>query len=143
MTYYLWLKAAHIIFVIFWCAGLLMLPRFFAYHVTSKVGSKEDKEWQKREARLLRIIMNPSLILVWFFGVLLVLEMGVLFEGWFLAKAAVVLFLTIFHMVMARWRKDFVAGLRNKEEKFYRVINEIPSLCIILIVLLVVLKPFS
>lgn len=140
--YYLWLKAFHIIFVIFWCAGLLMMPRYFAYHCQYPVGSDEDKEWQKREASLLRIIMTPSLVFVWVLGLVLLQIVGVDQEVWFLLKFAIILILTILHMFFFRWRRKMAAGERPHSEKFFRIINELPAMLIIIIVLLVILRPF-
>lgn len=140
--YYLWIKAAHIVFVIFWCAGLLMMPRFFVYHTQAELGSTEDKAWISREARLQRIITNPAMILSWIFGLLLVHLSGVLAEPWFWVKAAAIVILTVLQMMTMGWRRKFAAGVREKPEKFYRAINEVPSIVIVVIVVMVVVRPF-
>ena len=139
---YLWIKAFHIIFVIFWCAGLLMIPRFFAYHVQYDIGSSEDVKWQEREKRLLRIIMNPALIVVWALGLILAYQTNIFFEGWFLVKFFMVSLLTVAHMFFAVWRKKLAGGQRPHTEKFYRIINELPSVSIIIIVIMVIVRPF-
>ncbi|MGF1606407.1 MAG: protoporphyrinogen oxidase HemJ [Rhodothalassiaceae bacterium] len=140
---YLWLKALHIISVIFWMAGLFMLPRFFAYHAEAAVGSPEDRHWQEREMRLLRIVMNPAMIATWVFG-LTIAVMGGWFtdQGWLHAKLVFVVALTGLHMVLARWRKTFVAGKNMRSSRFYRLINEVPTLTTIVIVILASVKPF-
>ena len=128
------LKTAHIIFAIFWCAGLLMLPRFF--------GTEADKRWTERESRLLKIIMLPGMIFTWAFGLSLVFAMGYSHEPWLMVKFLAVSMLTIFHMTMASWRTQFSKGIRKYSGKTYRLLNEIPSLAIIIIVIMVVMKPF-
>jgi|FLOH01.1.fsa_nt_gi protoporphyrinogen IX oxidase len=140
--YYLWIKAFHIIFVIFWCAGLLMMPRFFAYHMQCEIESAEDVKWQDRENRLLHIIMNPALIIVWLLGFILLYQVKVYMEQWFLVKLLFVAILTTLHMLFAIWRKKIALGQRPHSEKFYRLINEFPSLLIIIIVIMVIVKPF-
>lgn len=140
--YYLWIKAFHIIFVIFWCAGLLMMPRFFAYHVQYKIGSDEDIKWQERENRLLRIIMNPALIIAWILGLILAYQVEVHMESWFMVKLFVVAVLTALHMLFAIWRKKLASGERPHSEKFYRIINELPSISIIIVVIMVIVRPF-
>ena len=140
--YYLWIKAAHIIFVIFWCAGLLMMPRFFVYHSQSEVNSAEDKAWRDRELRLQRIITNPAMVLSWLFGVLLMFLTGALFEPWFWVKVVGIITLTTLQMMTMGWRRRFAAGHRERPESFYRKVNEIPSLVIIVIVIMVIVRPF-
>ncbi|MBK5911531.1 TIGR00701 family protein [Rhodothalassium salexigens] len=138
-----WAHTLHIMAVIFWMAGLFMLPRYFAYHAEAQVGSDEDKAWQAREARLLRIIMNPAMIAAWVLGIWVAVDRGYLVgQGWLHTKLALVVVLTVFHMVLARWRKTFVAGENTRTTKFYRMVNEIPSFGIIFIVFLVEFKPF-
>jgi putative membrane protein len=138
-----WAHTVHIIVVIFWMAGLFMLPRYFAYHAEAAVGSAEDKAWQDREQRLLRIIMNPTMILAWILGLWLAIDRGYFTDqGWLHAKLLLVLVLTALHMACARWRKAFVAGTNSRSSRFFRLVNEIPSAGIILIVFLVEFKPF-
>lgn len=136
-----WIEALHIVSVIFWMAGMLMLPRFFAYHCEAAPGSQEDRNWIERERRLLRVIMNPAMIATWIFGLSLATMLR--FEpGWLHLKLVLVFGLTFLHHLLARWRKAFARGENRRSGKFYRMINEVPSLAIVGIVFLVVLKPF-
>lgn len=139
---YLWVKAFHIIFVIFWMAGMFMLPRYFAYHCQTDVGSDEDKHWIEREKRLMKIIINPAMIITWILGLLLVVNIGLSAGGWLHAKLLLVFIFSGFHGVLSKHRRLFEMGDRQKPEKFYRAINEIPAVFIILIVILVVVRPF-
>jgi putative membrane protein len=139
---YLWLKAGHIIFVIFWMAGLFMLPRCFVYHQESPPGSAEAAVWVLREAKLLRIIMWPSLIVVWIFGVLLAQASGAWGSGWLHAKLALVLGLTAYHVWLAGYAAALARGERRLSGKTLRMLNEIPGIAVALIVILVVVKPF-
>ncbi len=138
---YLWVKAAHVIAVIFWMAGMLMLPRFFVYHWQAKPGSVEDRAWQERERRLLRIVVNPAMVLAWILGLLLAAHLG--FDGgWLHAKLTAVLLLSAYHGMLARWRRAFAAGRYPHSERFFRVTGELPAVFVIVIVVLVVVKPF-
>jgi protoporphyrinogen IX oxidase len=139
---YLWVKAFHIIFVIYWMAGMFMLPRYFAYHAEAAVGSAEDKAWQERERRLMRIIINPSMILAVLLGLALSFHIGWNTGTWLPLKIALVLGLGGLHGALSRWRKQFASGQNRNSSKFYRMINEIPTIATIPIVLLVILKPF-
>jgi putative membrane protein len=141
VEYYLTIKALHIIFVIFWMAGLFMMPRYLAYHSQYQIGSEEDHKWQEREKRLLRIIMNPAMILAWVFGLLLLVPQLSTIGGWFHIKALLLILLTAFHMMLARWRRQMAQKKRSKSEKFFRMINEVPAIAIIVIVLMAVIKP--
>ena len=141
MTYY-WLKAGHLIFVIFWMAGLFMLPRFFVYHQEAPTGSDEAARWVEREKRLLRIILTPSLVLVWLLGLALVVTTGAHTQGWFHAKLLLVLALSGYHGWMVGLSKKFARGERPLSEKALRLANEIPSLVTIVVVILVIAKPF-
>lgn len=138
----LWAKALHIIFVIFWMAALFMMPRFFAYHCQYDVGSAEDKNWIDREARLKKIIMNPAMMIAWTFGLLLVVNIGLQSGGWLHFKLLLVVLLTVFHVYLGRQMKALASGERPKSEKFYRKINEVPAVFIIIIVILAVVRPF-
>jgi putative membrane protein len=140
---YDWAKAFHIIAVIAWMAGMLYLPRLFVYHVVTAPGSAESETFKVMERRLLKAIINPAMVATWLLG------LGVAFDqGWFRplhwldAKLALVLALSAVHGFFARWVKDFAAEGRPYSQKFFRIINEIPTLLMIGIVLLVVLKPF-
>jgi len=139
--YSLWIKALHIISVIYWMAGMFMLPRYFAYHAECAPGSDEDRKWQERERKILRIIINPSMIAAFLFGGLLMHVLGPV-PDWLWLKLAIVLGLLVFHHLLARWRKAFVRGENSRSSRFYRMVNEIPSLSVIVIVGLAVLKPF-
>ena len=139
---YLWIKAFHLIAVIFWVAGLLLMPRFFAYHRGSEVGGELEAKMLEAEEKLQKIILNPAMIVAFILGLILI---GYNFppRPWLLGKLLIVFGLMGFHGYLSKTRKEFAAGYRPKSEKFYRQINEIPSFAVILIVLLVILKPFA
>ncbi|VWX60504.1 CopD family protein [Sphingorhabdus sp. 109] len=139
---YLWLKSAHLIFVIFWMAGLFMMPRFFVYHQESAVGSDEDAKWIEREGKLRKIILNPSLIIVWAVGLALAYNIGAFSQGWFHAKLLVVLALTGYHGWMMAYLKKLARGERTMSDKGLRLINEVPGITAAIIVILVIVKPF-
>lgn len=141
---FVWLKALHIIAVIAWMAGLLYLPRLFVYHANVAPEGEAAATFKVMERRLLRRIVNPAGIAVWVFGILLVLASppDLIREGWLHAKLALVIALTVLHHLFARWRKDFERGTNRHSERFYRVMNEVPALIVILVVILVVVKPF-
>ncbi len=140
---FLWLKAGHVIFVIFWMAGLFMLPRYFAYHCEAAIGSAESEGWKLREARLLRIIANPALVLAWSFALLMLIARPEYFDGqyWLHAKLALVVGLSGFHGFLAGQVRKFRAdgGLRNG--RAWRFLNDIPRFAALAIVILVVVKP--
>lgn len=142
IPYYDWIKAAHVIFVIFWMAGMFMLPRYLAYHCETPTGSPESEGWKVREKRLLRLIVNPAMILAWLFGLALALTGDWFGQPWLHAKLALVLAFSGFHGFLAGQVRKFGAdqGLRNG--RTWRMLNEIPSLVTILVVILVVVKPF-
>jgi protoporphyrinogen IX oxidase len=141
---YPWLKALHIIAVIAWMAGLLYLPRLFVYHAGVPRGSDRAAMLEVMERRLLRAIMLPAALLTYGFGGLLAATPGVVdwHRGWIWAKLALVGLLTGFHLLLAHWRRDFAAGRFSHGARFYRIVNEWPTILMIAIVLLVVLKPF-
>ncbi|WP_336968153.1 CopD family protein [Sphingobium aromaticiconvertens] len=139
---YLWVKAAHLIFVIFLMAGLFMLPRFFVYHQETVPGSPEDAKWIERESKLLRIILNPSLILVWLFGLMLMVEIGAWHFGWFHLKFLLVFALSGYHGWMSGYAKKLARGERPLRDKQLRLLNEVPGIAVALIVILVIVKPF-
>ena len=139
---YLWVKAAHVISVIFWMAGMFMLPRYFAYHVECERGSDEELRWQERERKLLRIIVNPAMIASWVLGLMLAFRIGWASGGWLHLKIVLLLLLSGLHGLYARWRKDLASGRTVRTSRFYRMANEIPALFVIAIVLLAVVKPF-
>jgi protoporphyrinogen IX oxidase len=139
---YFWLKSAHIIFVIFWMAGLFMIPRFFVYHQESPEGSEEEAKWVDREAKLIKIILNPSIVVVWVMGLLLVWHIGALAEGWFHAKLLFVLGLSAYHGWVVGYAKKLARGERKFTGKQLRLFNEVPGIATAVIVILVVAKPF-
>lgn len=141
---YLWLKALHIMAVVVWMAGLFYLPRLFVYHVEAGPGTPQSETFKVMERRLLKGIMNPAVIAVWVFGPLLLLSMpdSTLREGWLHAKLALVLLLTVYHHLLGRWRKALEQDRNTRSARFFRLINEVPTVILVLVVLLVVLKPF-
>lgn len=139
---YLWLKAGHLIFVIFWIAGLFMLPRYFVYHQEAPVGSPEESEWIGRERKLLKIILLPSIVAVWVFGLALAFAIGAWDQGWFHAKLLLVLALSGYHGWLAGYAKKLARGERPLEGKSLRMLNEVPGVAAALIVVLAVVKPF-
>lgn len=138
----LWIKALHIISVIAWMAGLLYLPRLFVYHATSTIGSEQSETFKVMERRLLRLIMNPAMGVVWLTGPWLVWYYAYWKAPWFLAKLTLVIVLTVFHHVLAAWFKAFAADRNTHDARFYRIANEVPTVLMIGIVVLVVVKPF-
>jgi len=138
----LWLKAVHVIAVIAWFAGLFYLPRLFVYHVGAAPGSELSETFKTMEQRLLRLIMNPAMIVVWITGPWLAWLEDVYLDGWLLAKAGLVAVLTWYHHLLGRWRKDFAEDRNARSAKFYRIANEVPTLLMVGIVILVIVKPF-
>lgn len=139
---YLWVKAAHLIFVIFLMAGLFMMPRFFVYHQETAPGSDEDRKWIDREGKLLRIILNPSLVLVWLFGLMLMVEIGAWHFGWFHLKLLLVLALSGYHGWIAGYAKKLARGQRSLRDRQLRLLNEVPGVVAAVVVVLVIVKPF-
>jgi putative membrane protein len=143
-TVYPWVKSLHIVAVVAWMAGLLYLPRLYVYHADAPAGSNRAAMLETMERRLLRGIMVPALAMTYGFGAVLAATPGVVdwSDGWIWAKLALVLVLTVFQLFLARWRRDFVAGRGTRPARFYRMVNEVPTLILIAIVILVVVKPF-
>jgi len=144
---YEWIKAFHIIAVIAWMAGMLYLPRLFVYHCAAEKGSVQSETFKVMERRLLRAIINPAMIATWIFGLWLAWlgpdsRYGWFASGWLWAKLALVLALSAVHGLLGRWTTAFAADRNRHSQKFYRIINEVPTVLMVLIVLLVVLKPF-
>ncbi|HVZ50450.1 MAG TPA: protoporphyrinogen oxidase HemJ, partial [Pseudolabrys sp.] len=139
---YLWLKALHIIAVISWMAGMLYLPRLFVYHAAAEPGSAQSETFKVMERRLYRFIMTPAMIVTWLAGLVLVLEGGWLAAGWFHLKLVLVIAMTVLHGLLGHWGNDFAFDRNPRSQKFYRIANEIPTLLLIVIVVLVVVKPF-
>jgi protoporphyrinogen IX oxidase len=139
---YAWLKAGHLIFVIFWVAGLFMLPRYYVYHQESAPGSDEEKRWIEREKKLRSIIITPAMILVWAFGLTLAYITSAWTQHWFLAKFAIVVALSGYHGWMIDYGKKLEKGERPVSGKALRIMNEIPGIAVALIVVLVIVRPF-
>jgi putative membrane protein len=141
-TLYDWLKAFHLIAVIAWMAGMLYLPRLFVYHCEAEPGSPQSETFKSMERRLLKAIINPAMIATWGFGLWLAWTGGWLTAGWLHAKLALVLILSGVHGFFARWVKDFAADRNRHSAAFYRIVNEVPTLLMIGIVILAIVKPF-
>lgn len=139
-----WIKALHIISIIAWMAGLLYLPRLYVYHCDAPAGSPQSETFKIMERRLLRGIMNPAMAAAFVFGILLLLTPGVVDWGaaWIYLKLLLVAALSHFHHLLARWRKDFAADRNSRPARFYRFANEVPTALMILIVILIVVRPF-
>lgn len=143
-NYYLWYKAIHVIAVISWMASMLYLPRIFVYHTRVEIGSEMDKIFQVMEKKLLKIIMTPSMIITYIFGLTNAYIYGFSVLGsWFHAKMLAVFGLTIMHGFCAKWVKMFKNGKNEHSEKFYRIMNEVPALLMIIAVIMVVVKPWE
>ncbi len=139
---YPYIKAAHLIFVVFWMAGLFMLPRFLVYHQEAVAGTTEDKQWVHREERLIAIIMRPATVTVWALGLALALNIGAASEHWFQLKFALVVGLTLYQEWMVRYSRGLAAGARTASGKTLRLLNEVPGIAAIFIIVLVIVKPF-
>ncbi|MFL2818395.1 MAG: protoporphyrinogen oxidase HemJ [Candidatus Puniceispirillales bacterium] len=140
--YYDIIKSLHVVAVISWMVGLLYLPRLFVYHNDKKKMTEIDVTFLLMEYRLLKYIMNPALIITYLFGVILIYENNYLLsENYFLLKLGLVFILSLFHIYLSILYKDFKKGYRYKKTKFYRIINEIPTILMIVITLLIVVKP--
>jgi putative membrane protein len=139
---YLWVKAAHVTFVIFWLAGLFLLPRFYVYHHETAIGSPEDRAWIEREARIRSIILTPAMILVWVLGLMLAFIIGAWHQGWFMAKFAMVILLSAYQGWLGAYGKKLARGERPLSNKAMRMINEIPGIAAAIIVVLVIVRPF-
>jgi putative membrane protein len=141
---YPWVKSAHILAVIAWMAGLLYLPRLFVYHAAAPIGSDQAETFKVMERRLQRGIMAPAMVAAVVLGMLLATTPGIVdwHQGWIWAKLALVAALVAYDHALARWRRAFAADRNRRSPRFFRVINELPSLALIAIVVLVVVKPF-
>jgi putative membrane protein len=141
---YLWLKAFHVASVIAWLAGLFYLPRLYVYHCATVPGSIESERFKVMERRLLKQIMNPAMAAAWGFGILLVLTPGVIdwHAGWWHVKLASVLLLSGFHGAASKGRRDFLEDRNTRPARFYRIANEVPTLLMLVIVIMVIVKPF-
>jgi putative membrane protein len=142
---YPWAKALHIISVIAWMAGLLYLPRLFVYHCDAAAGSAQSETFKIMERRLLRGIMNPAMVATYIFGILTLMTPEMIDywqSGWLHTKLALIVALTVYNHALARWRKAFAADANRRSARFYRLMNEVPTAIMIVIVVMVVVKPF-
>ena len=141
---YPWTKALHLISVIAWLAGMFYLPRLYAYHAEAEPGSRQSETFKTMERRLLRAIVNPAMIATFVFGIALLATPGVVdwSQGWIWVKLACVLALSALHGAFSRWRKDFEADRNARSARFYKIANEIPTLLMVVIVIMVIVKPF-
>lgn len=143
-TLFLWIKALHVISVIAWMAGLLYLPRLFVYHCEAEPGSVQSETFKVMERRLLRAIMNPAMILAFIFGGIMLAMPGVVDwgSGWIWVKLAAVAVLTVMHHVFGRWRMDFEADGNTRSSRTFRLANEVPTVLMVIIVVMVIVQPF-
>jgi protoporphyrinogen IX oxidase len=139
---YLWLKAFHIIAVIAWMAGMLYLPRLFVYHVAAKPGSEQSETFKAMERRLLNFIMTPAMAVSWILGIVLVLQGQWMAATWLHIKFALAIAMSIVHGLFSHWVLQFSFDRNRHTQKFFRIVNEIPTVLLILLVLLAVVKPF-
>ncbi len=141
---FLWLKALHVISIIAWMAGLFYLPRLYVYHTMVSPGTAESERMKVMERRLLHQIMVPAMLSSWLFGILLMLVPGAVDwqAGWWHLKLASVILLTLYQQFLGRWRKDFLHDHNRHSERFYRVINEVPTVLMLIIVIMVIVRPF-
>ena len=142
---YNYVKAFHVIAIVAWMAGMFYLPRLYVYHVGAKAGSELSETLKLMEHRLLRFIINPAMIISWLLGLILIFGYDVIdlrTAGWLHVKLTAVVLLTVLHILLAKWRKDFAADRNTRSAGFYRVINEVPTVLLVIIVIMVVVKPF-
>lgn len=139
---YEWVKALHVISVIAWMAGLLYLPRLMVYHAASEPGSEQSETFKVMERRLLRAIMTPAMLSSWLFGLWTMWEISAWEQGWFHVKLLLVVVMSAFHGFCAVWVREFAAESRRRKQRFFRFANEIPTVLMVAIVILVVVKPF-
>jgi protoporphyrinogen IX oxidase len=141
---YPWLKAFHVISLIAWMAGMFYLPRLYVYHCDTVPGSAESERFKVMERRLLKQIINPAMLATLVFGVLLVAALGSALwsQGWWYVKLACVVLLFGFHGAVSKWRKDFLNDRNTRPQRFYRMANEVPTVLMVIIVIMVIVKPF-
>ena len=139
---YAWVKAAHVTFVIFWMAGLFLLPRFYVYHQETVVGSPEDRAWIEREARVRSIILTPAMVIVWVLGLMLAFDIDAWSMGWFHGKLAMVILLTAYQGWLGMYGRKLANGQRSLSGKSVRMLNEVPGIAAAIIVVLVIVRPF-
>jgi protoporphyrinogen IX oxidase len=143
-TLYPWIKSFHIISVVAWMSGLLYLPRLFVYHCDTIPGSTDSERFKVMEYRLFKQITNPAMMATWTFGILLVLTPGVIdwSAGWWHVKLTCVVLMSGFHGAMSKWRREFMEDRNTRSQKFYRIANEVPAILLIVIVIMVIARPF-
>jgi putative membrane protein len=142
MPMYEWVKAFHVIAVIAWMAGMLYLPRLFVYHCTAAPGSVQSETFKVMERRLLRAIINPAMIATWLLGLWMAWEHALIWVAWFQVKLALAIVMSGVHGMLARYVRDFAVDGNRHSQKFYRIINEIPTVLMIGIVIMAIVKPF-
>ena len=139
---YLWVKAAHVTFVIFWIAGLFIVPRYYIHHQATTPGSAEDRAWIEREDRARTIILMPAMLITWTLGLMLAVHLGAFNQPWLMAKLALVLLLSAYQGWIMSYGRKLAAGRRELEDKKLRMMNEVPGILTALIVVLVIVRPF-
>lgn len=141
---YSWIKALHLISVIAWMAGMFYLPRLYVYHVDAPAGSAQSETFKLMERRLLRAIINPAMVASFVFGIWMLILLGasVWSEGWWHVKLTMIILMSAYHGFLSRWRRDFEADRNRRSARFYRFANEIPTVLMIVIVVMVIVKPF-
>ncbi|HUE78245.1 MAG TPA: CopD family protein [Sphingomicrobium sp.] len=139
---YPWVKAAHVTFVIFWMAGLFLVPRFYVYHHATTPGSAEDRAWIERGDRARTIILTPAMLLVWVLGLMLAFHLDAFTQGWFIAKLVLVVALTGYQGWIVSYGKSLATGKRALENRTLRIMNEVPGIAAALIVVLAIVRPF-
>jgi putative membrane protein len=140
--FHLWVKALHILAVIAWMAAFLYLPRLFVYHCAAEPGSPQSETFKVMERRLLRAIMTPAMHTAWAAGLALMVNLEAWTEGWFHVKATAVVALTVLHVFAARWQRAFAQDANRHSARFYRVMNEVPALFMVIVVVMAVVRPF-
>lgn len=142
--FYPWTKALHVVSMVAWMAGMFYLPRLYVYHCATQPGSTDSERFKVMEYRLLRQIINPAMIATWLFGTMLVLTPGIIdwSSGWWHVKFLCVLLMSGFHGAMSKWRRQFLDDRNTRSENFYRIANEVPTLLLMVIVVMVIVRPF-
>lgn len=141
--FYLWIKALHVIAVIAWMAGILYLPRLFVYHAQAEKGSPSSETFKVMEAKLYRIIMTPAMIVAWVCGLsMIAMNPALMSSGWLPVKLLFVFGITVVHFLMNGWRQDFARDVNRRSQKFFRIANEVPTLAMMVIVVMVIVRPF-
>lgn len=143
LGYYLWLKAIHLVAMVAWMAGMFYLPRLFVYHATVPVGSARSELFKVMERKLLKVIINPAMITTWGIGLLMLVAQPVLLsQGWMHVKLTALVALSAYHGMLVGWWRKFANDENRRSERFYRVANEVPTLLLLVIVFMAVLRPF-